>query len=189
MEALAQIYVKHSGPGKFNDKGSIHSYLPAYEELLRPYRETCERVVEIGIYDGHSWRMFSEYFHNADVHGIDCDEQPHGGKADLRPLIAEFPHRIHIFDATDEVMVEEKFGGGNSFSVIIDDAAHNLDQQVKLFSIWGKRLAPGGLYVIEDVQAVDESRVVFEALGFEIMDLRSKKKRYDDVLCVYRKGA
>ncbi len=189
MDTLAEIYKRHSGGTKFNDKNTIHSYLPIYEDILAPYRETGERVCEIGLFDGHSYRMFLEYFHNADVHGIDCDQQPHGGMADLRPLIAEYPHRVHIFDATDAKMVAEKFGGGNLFSLVIDDAAHNIEQQMQLIDVWRPYLSPGGIMITEDIQDLDRDRHRFEERGCEIVDLRKAKNRYDDVLAVWRKPA
>ncbi len=184
MDTLAQIYARHSGGTKFNDKGTSHDYISVYESLLAPYRETAKRVVEIGIYDGHSLRMFEEYFCNAEVHGIDCDEQPHGGKADLRPMILSRMHHIHIFDATDGVSVNHKFENFK-FDVVIDDAAHSIEQQVKLIEVWLPKLAPGGLYVVEDIQEIDCTRAIFESLGFKIIDRRKTKNRYDNVLAVF----
>lgn len=185
MDTLKQIYARHSGPGKFNDKNTVHSYLPIYEEIFAPYRETAERVCEIGLFDGHSLRMLEEYFRTEDVYGIDCDEQPHGGMADLRPMIKEGIHDIYILDAADENSVEMFFPKTEyQFDVVIDDAAHNLEQQMKIYSIWKERLTPGALYVIEDIQAVDRDGEKFEALGFKIIDRRKIKGRYDDVLAV-----
>ncbi len=184
MDTLAQIYARHSGGTKFNDKGTSHDYIGVYESLLAPYRETAKRVVEIGVFDGHSLRMFAEYFTNAEVHGIDCDEQPHGGKADLRPMISDGKHNIHIFDATDGQEVQRKFKD-SLFDIVIDDAAHNIEQQVKLIEIWLPRLAPGGLHVVEDIQEIDCTRAIFESLGFKIIDRRSTKNRYDNVLAVF----
>ena len=190
MESLSEIYKRHSGPGKFNDKGTVHSYIPIYEELFRPYRETAKRVVEIGLFDGHSLCMWEEYFTKAEVYGIDCDEQPHGGLADLRPMIAEGSHNILIMDATNKKKVSEEFGdtfGRCEFDVVIDDGAHHLEQQLELWAVWGPRLATGGIYVIEDLQT-PEAMEKFRTLGFSIVDSRPVKKRYDDILAVYRKG-
>ncbi len=180
---LADIYARHSGPGKFNDKGTVHSYIEIYEGLLSPYRETAKRVLEIGLFDGHSMRMWEEYFRNAEVHGIDCSDQPHGGMADLRPMIAEGTHHIHIFDATDGEIVEEKFKG-TTFDVIIEDGSHDIDQQVKLYDIFEHYLSKDGLYIVEDIADLDKNRCIFETLGFEIIDRRKIRNRFDDVIAV-----
>ena len=34
---------------KFTDKGTLHSYLPLYEKLLAPIKETAINVLEVGI--------------------------------------------------------------------------------------------------------------------------------------------
>lgn len=189
MDTLAQIYARHSGPGKFNDKGTTHDYITGvYEALLSPYRMTAKRFLELGIFDGWSLRMWEAYWGpQCEVHGVDCCEQPHGGAADLRPMIAEGTHNIHIFDATcagvDAEILDKP---ENWFDVIIEDCSHDLDQQLQLWSVWSRRLAPGGLYIIEDLQtktAIEH----FAAREFEIRDRTKIKNRYDDVLAIYRK--
>ncbi len=199
METLAQIYAKHSGPGKFNDKGTTHSYIDVYEELLAPYRKTAGRVLEIGLFDGHSMRMWEDYFSNARVCGVDCSDRPHGGMADLRPMINEKEwrksedrtylyqaHDIRIFDATDRDRVFFEFNYAGKFDVIIDDAAHEIQQQLKLYDIFKDHISKGGIYIVEDIQDIDQSRSLFEALGFEIIDRRKIKNRFDDVLAVMK---
>ncbi len=188
METLAQIYKRHSGPGKFNDRGTSHSYIDAYEILFASYRKTAKRVVEIGVYDGHGLRMISDFFSGAEVHGIDCTDQPHGGMADLRPMIAEGKHNIHIFDASNEEAVNAAFGD-SKFDVVIDDAGHHIEQQMTLADVWLKRLSPGGIYITEDVQHIDVTRHLFEKRGFMVVDRRPIKNRYDDVLAVWRAPA
>lgn len=189
MDTLAEIYKRHSGHGKFNDKNTTHSYLPVYEEILRPYRETSERVIELGVLDGHSWAMWREYFPYADVCGVDCDEQPLGGAYNLQPMIEKSRGAIWIFDATDAAAVAERCLGRNLFSVIIEDCSHQIEQQVQLFQVWKEYLNRGAIYIVEDIADVDRDRVVFEELGFEIIDRRNVKQRFDDVLAIWRKPA
>ncbi len=195
--SLREIYAKYAGVDchSGSDKGSVHSYIDVYETLLAPYR-ACLRTLEIGIMTGHSLRMWEEYFHVAGarpwtgergVHGVDLCDRPHGGIADLRPMIAEGTHRINLLDATDEWKVFDHFGGC-TFDVIIEDAGHSLEQQLLLYSVWKKYLAPDGLYVIEDVDRLDEVRGSFERIGGKIIDLRGVKGRFDDVLVVFGGG-
>lgn len=183
---LHEIYLKHFD-GKWPDMYSIHSYGPVYENLLAPYRE-AKNVLEIGLFNGNRYRIWKEYFHNATVHGIDCDEQPVGGMADLRPLIAE-GHQIHIFDACDKVQIHERFKD-IKFDVIVDDAQHEISQQLALYAAWKPYLAPGAIYIIEDVQNIDADREKFLSLdsekSIEVIDLRHIQKRYDDVLIVIK---
>lgn len=184
MDTLAQIYARQKAEGCASDKGDVHSYISIYEDFLAPYRATAKRVLEIGLFRGHSLRMWEQYFIGAEVYGVDCSDQPHGGMADLRPMIAEGAHRIEIFDAENEAEVDRRFPG-ITFDIVIEDAGHHLDQQLKLRDIFETRITAGGLYVVEDLQS-EAAIAAFRARDFEIIDLRAVKNRYDDVLAVFR---
>ena len=181
---LQQIWDELKEQGYESDKGSVHSYIPVYEKLLAPYRETALNVLEIGLFKGDSLRMWEQYFTRAAVLGIDCSVTPHGGMADLRPMIEE-GWRIEIFDAENINEVEGRFSR-YKFDVIIDDAGHHIEQQLNLYSIWKNYLADGGMYIVEDVQDIDNDWYEFTSLGGLIYDLRSEKNRYDDVLIVIK---
>lgn len=188
MNSLKEIWQQLKDSGKGSDKGDVHSYIDVYNNILAPYRDTAKNVLEIGVFKGHSLLMWEQYFTNATVHGIDCDEQPVGGMADLRPLIAE-GHQIHIFDACDKVQIHERFKD-IKFDVIVDDAQHEISQQLALYAAWKPYLAPGAIYIIEDVQNIDADREKFLSLdsekSIEVIDLRSVKGRYDDVIIVIK---
>ena len=61
------------------DKHTIHSYLEIYEELFSDRRLDCNTFLEIGMYTGASLFMWSQYFENATVYGIDPDVAPFMG--------------------------------------------------------------------------------------------------------------
>lgn len=171
-----------------SDKGTIHSYLEVYEEILAPYRETAKNILEIGIFKGDSLRMWKQYF-IGDVYGVDCDIKPHGGMADLTEMVKSGEFNIKLFNATNENAVKDNFRG-IMFDVIVEDAGHAVEQQVELYNIWKNYLNKGGIYIIEDVQDIDNTRFTFENLdnskNITILDLRNKKGRYDDVLVIIK---
>ena len=189
MKTLAEIYQKYAGVDARSgcDKGSVHAYIETYASLLAPYRSTAKFVLEVGIMGGHSLRMWEEYFDSAVVHGVDLCDQPFDGMADLRPMIAENTHCIHLFDATSQAEVEERFSGV-MFDVIIEDASHSIESQLAIYANLRSHLAPDGIYIIEDVEDIDRSRPFFEKIDamrpVGVFDLRSIKKRFDDVLVV-----
>lgn len=189
MNTLSNIYYTLAKQGYESDKGTVHSYIDVYERILEPHRK-ANAMLEIGLFKGHSLRMWEQYFDQADVYGVDCDVLPHGGLGDLTAMIASGEHNIHIFDAEDRDRVHDRFANRQRFDVIIEDAGHHLPQQIKMYDIWKHYLAPGGIYIIEDVQDIDASRDVFRELDdtkdIEIVDLRAKKGRYDDVLIIIR---
>jgi len=53
------------------DKNTTHSYLPLYQKLLIKKKETAKNVLEIGISDGGSIKLWSDFFTNANIYGID----------------------------------------------------------------------------------------------------------------------
>lgn len=186
METLTEIWERLYSK---SDKGDVHSYLEVYEQKLEPYRESAKRVLEVGLFNGASLRMWGEYFHIAALHGIDCDIRPHGGLGDLRPIIAEGIYDIHIMDAESEEQVKRVFDG-MKFDVIIEDAGHHLAQQLKIYHVLRPYLNEGGIYIIEDIQDIDVTRKVFEQFDeekqIEILDRRHIKNRYDDVMVIIR---
>ena len=182
MNTLAEIYARHPG----SDKGTTHSYIEFYERWLAPYRHTAQRVLEIGLSNGDSLRMWEEYFTHAEVWGVDRSDQPDGGRWDLRPIITEGTHHIAILDATDRAAVEARFGG-MTFDIIIEDASHRIGEQLRIYANFRWFFKPG-LYIIEDVQDLDRDLACLRAIDplrrVSIGDRRAMKGRYDDVLVV-----
>lgn len=183
---LEQIYKKNI-VGEWPDKGTVHSYIEVYEQLLAPYRETALNILEIGLFSGQSLRMWEQYFDRSICTGIDCSDRPCGGLQDLRPMIDEETHNIFIMDGTKKSDIEKNFKGIN-FDVIIDDGSHNIEHQLESYKHFKSHIAKGGIYIIEDVQDVDKNKDLFFALDdkkrIEILDRRAIKNRYDDVLVV-----
>ncbi len=183
MKTLQEIWLKMPLQ---SDKGDIHSYLNTYESILSPYRLTAKHILEIGLFNGASLLLWEQYFPGT-VHGIDCSETPHDGMADLRPLIAEGTHNIHIMDGTSESAIQKEFGD-MKWDVVIDDGSHQLEHQLQTVNIFKHRLSENGIIIIEDIQNLDKDRCIFEGLDMDvqIIDLRRSKNRYDDVLIILK---
>ncbi len=184
MNTLQNIWLTLFKQGYETDKGSVHSYIEVYEEILAPYRNTALNILEIGIFKGNSLRMWQEYF-TGEVHGIDCDTEPIGGMANLKPMIDTGEYNIYIFNAESSEEAWEHFGD-RKFDVIIEDAGHNIEQQLQMYRVWREYLSPGGVYIIEDIQDIDRDGHLFVELGGEVIDRRHIKNRYDDVLVIFR---
>jgi len=120
------------------DKAWRHHYLDFYEEYL-PGPEFDGRLLEIGIYEGASLRMWREFYPLAqDIVGIDI-------VADLPVVDGATVLRINSSDIT----ALRELG---SFDIIIDDGSHTtLDQQVTFHGLYDHQLNPGGYYVMEDL--------------------------------------
>lgn len=186
METLLSLYNKHK-KGDWPDKGSVHSYIEVYEEILAPYRHTAKNILEIGLMSGESLRVFTEYFDGV-VFGMDCTVTPFDGLANLTQTIMD-GYNVVIGDATDPVHVENYFKT-EKFDVVIEDANHNLAQQLQIYKTLKPYLNKGAIYIIEDIQDIHATREVFENIDPEkevtILDRRHIKGRYDDCLVILK---
>lgn len=187
-ESLQEIWSELAESGYETDKGSVHSYIEVYEEILAPYRNTASNIIEIGVFKGNSIIMWDVYF-SCQVHGIDCSITPLDGMADLRPMIENSSRKIHILDATDEAQIEKEFGD-TKWDVVIDDGSHLVQHQVQTINIFKDRMNKGGIIVLEDIQDIDKDGWIFNAISgnftVEILDRRHIKGRYDDCLVILR---
>jgi spermidine synthase len=120
------------------------SYLDIYELYLRPYKNEPIALLEIGINDGESLRMWKSYFPKAEIFGIDIDPRCRS--------FAEERIRIAIGSQDDEAFLGGCFGGDRRFDVILDDGSHVNKMTLASFQyLFYHRLRPGGLYILEDL--------------------------------------
>lgn len=118
------------------DKATYHKYCDFYQENL-PDRDFNGRLLEIGIMDGNSLRMWREYYPNAEIIGIDIH---------VRPKRIDGVKMIKM-DATDVNAISSL----GMFDIIIDDASHmTQDQQVTFDHMYHNQLNDGGFFVMED---------------------------------------
>lgn len=129
----------------FSDKGNPHSYIDYYESQFAP-RQAKATILEIGIKTGGSLLMWSRYFEQYRIVGVDLS--PTWSAA--RPFQAELeanPSIELIFgqDSTQPIKLE------GVFDFVIDDGAHDMETQWLTFLNCWHLVAPGGTYFIEDV--------------------------------------
>lgn len=169
------------------DKNTTHSYGPVYDRLFYPYKERPIRLLEIGISGGYALQAYADYFPNGDIFGIDIVNKVNK-EALKNPRL-----NITIANALDKQVIDSY---KDHFDIIIEDASHAVDHQIQHFRDFAPKVASGGLYIIEDIVGPNADyikniiRPVADCLGFtlEIIDLRSVKGRYDDVLIVARRN-
>lgn len=187
----SSFWVKHG-----TDKDTMHSYGPLYERLLAPYRERATRVLEIGLFSGASLVVWAEFFKNATIDGVDIDSSL--WRFDLFPL--EDPRiRMHEMDGTLMSAPKElvKRGAPEAFDVIIEDGSHRAQHQVSHLEAFAASIAPGGIYIIEDIMQENVTKLQkpfaqlckMHSLRMEWHDLRHNKHRPDDIVAVFYKDA
>ncbi|MFR9729804.1 class I SAM-dependent methyltransferase [Saccharopolyspora sp. MS10] len=133
-----------------SDKWGLHFYAPHYERHFGPLRDRPLTVLELGIggYDdpaagGGSLRMWKRFFPRALVYGVDV--------VDKSPLAEQRLYPIRG-DQSDVDFLAELAGEIGPVDVVIDDGSHYCPDVISSFRALFPLLAPGGLYVIEDLQ-------------------------------------
>lgn len=170
---------------KYNtDKATFHKYLDFYEKKL-PKRDFSGRLLEIGIMDGASIRMWREYYPNAEIVGIDT-----GLQSDLRIEGAT----LLELDGTKPTELK-KLG---KFDIIIDDGSHMTADQQKSFNwLYYKQLNKGGVYILEDLHTslipayVNSKKTTLEfldRLNIKVIHYRRDPDEVDSMTCVIKAG-
>ncbi len=122
------------------------SYLDVYEKYLSEYRDKNISLLEIGVRKGDSLRTWKSYFQDGEIFGVDID--PSTKKSEEKRI------RIEIGSQDDIQFLKTCFGEDKKFDIIIDDGSHVNKMTITSFEyLFNKRLRPGGIYIIEDLEA------------------------------------
>lgn len=136
---LDELAIKHK-----TDKGSTdHSYTSKYSLYLEQYRNEKFNLLEIGVCDGASVKMWKDYFPKANIVALDIDSRCKEFEEDRI--------NIHIGDQTDIKFLNNIIKEYNHFEIILDDGGHSWRQQIISFETLFPQLTPGGMYFIEDM--------------------------------------
>jgi hypothetical protein len=125
-------------------------YFEAYQAIFGPYRKRALRILEIGVYEGASLRLWKRYFVHAQtvIAGIDID-----------PGCAQFDSpreniHVRIGDQTDSAFLDRVAREFGPFDIIIDDGSHNSGDLIQTFNhLFADALKDDGIYLAEDLHA------------------------------------
>ena len=149
-ETVAFLAKQKSELGKlfFGHQGRVMQkwihYLDLYDVYLSPYRVGPVKMLEIGVNRGGSLQLWREYFGpEASIYGVD-----------VNPQCAEFadaPTQVRIGSQADPEFLRSVVSEMGQPNIIIDDGSHVAKHQQVSFETLFPLLAPGGMYVIEDM--------------------------------------
>ena len=157
----------------------LHSYAVPYEQLLSSRRLDVKRVLEVGVRHGGSLKLWRDYFPNALVFGADNGSEAGLWKSDC--------DRIHVeyADSTKPQTLAALGATFGPFDLIVDDGSHYYIHQIATFAALRPYLAPGGIYVVEDVSDISYAEIMAKEFGGKVYDLKAVKNRHDDHLVVF----
>lgn len=122
------------------DKATYHGFTDFYEEKFNELDFHPRTILEIGIKEGSSLRMWHSFFPKAIVIGVD-----------INPAF-DIPGVITMQgDATDSVFFDRI--RHIPFDLIIDDGSHMTADQQKTFVLFSQLLTDDGIYILEDLHS------------------------------------
>jgi hypothetical protein len=169
------------------DKNTNHSYLPVYDKLFESKRHTANHILEIGIAQGGSIKLWRDYFPDALIHAADIYPQ-----SELPVDLSKLPDVI-CYTNTDAYSPDFLQRMYMPLDIVIDDGPHTFQSQEAAIKAYVPRLAKDGILVIEDIQQWSHVQQLIDAIPsqypctIEVHDLRAKKGRPDDILLILQK--
>jgi len=136
----------YSGPSK-------HGYAPFYDIILKHLRNEPIRMLEIGVcmegtIGGHSIRMWSDYFINAEIYTFDIVDMSNNSAITENNRVSFY--RGDQGNRNDFLKMYESFGNKN-FDFILEDGSHTTQHQMISLGCLFKYIKPGSFYILEDI--------------------------------------
>lgn len=174
------------------DKNTTHSYLKLYQELLISKKETAKNVLEIGVQAGGSIKLWSDFFTNATIYGLDIMNV-----ANMWDGIKN-KNNIILYGSTDaynDNFFTDTFLNKNiKFDFMLDDGPHTLESMKSFIKLYSQIMTDDGILIIEDVQSWDWIDILKNEVPdslkkyIKVYDLRPNKNRYDDIVLTIDKS-
>jgi hypothetical protein len=169
---MRPLYAKRHGAEKTKQDGPIgHFCSKVYPTYFEPIKDEPIKLLEIGIYEGNSLRMWRDYFTKAQIYGLDVD-----------PSRKFEEERIHTFigDQSSRDVLKALPG---PFDIVIDDGSHKCQDMITSFECLFPMLPAGGLYFIEDTNLIrkevwnpaDEFTPYFTKIALDVAANRNKE--------------
>jgi len=167
------------------DKNTVHSYVDHfYEHEFKKYQNKNIKLLELGVDQGGSMLLWANYFKNGEILGVDIEFR--GNSADA---CKKYPNiTLYQNNAYDYAFISTL----PAVDILIDDGPHSLESQLFTVKVMSNQVAPGGMLIIEDIQSENDLQKLLAAVPLylksytEVVDLRSIKNRYDDLILVIR---
>ena len=119
-------------------------YFDIYDRHFSRFRGKPVTVLEFGVSHGGSLEMWRDYFgRKAIIHGVDIDPR-------CRDLAGRRT-TIHIGDQEDREFLRRLVDEIGPVDVVVEDGGHTMGQQIATFEEVYPRMAPDGVFLIEDL--------------------------------------
>lgn len=142
-------------------------YQKVYGKIFEPFRNDVFTMLEIGIYEGASLKVWLDYFPNATIIGADiksCDVVN-----DRYKYIEVNQGDLSSFDALNKYA---------PYKIIMDDASHKSLHIIQSLGRLYSMLSKNGMYIIEDLDC-RRARIARELLIKDISNMGNMWQKYN----------
>ena len=143
------------------DKWTDHYYVQdLYEPLFEQFQNKKVNVLEIGVWNGESMKLWHDYFVNAkNIVGIDIFVR--SSFKEVSGWLKDYDVKLHKFNSHEDTDKFNKFTDTykEGFDIIIDDGSHWYENQINTYKKFKNLMNPGGVYIIEDISFEREESV------------------------------
>ncbi len=144
---------------KYPSSKNISGFIQLYEKYFFSLKNSKINILEIGIENGDSLRIWREYFPNANICGVDI----------IKKNFQINNVDIQQGDQSNHNFLKSLIDNYKKFDIIIDDGSHKAKHIIASFNFLFPYLNNDGIYVIEDLQTS-----YFPRYGGSRINLRKK---------------
>jgi len=120
-------------------------YTEIYENYFSALRNARLNILELGILNGGSLKLWADYFPNSQITGIDINQVNIQDKTGRIHAFQGYQQDKRFLDHVRQVVAPD------GFNIIIDDASHiGLYTKESFWHLFDNHLVNGGIYIIED---------------------------------------
>ena len=194
MNAIKEINKKYGGSHggtnldskRTNFGGDMvdHGYHEFYHKYFNTLHERGNvSLLEVGIYRGGGLVVWSDYFEDGSIYGVDIgiqDYLAHKPKYESKGGYSNNNVTVHKGDSTNKETWDKEIHDYPLMDIIIDDGHHvPKSNEATLDNFWDK-LKPGGIYVIEDIRTpyLSEVRIFLNERNLTYETYQGKKGEY-----------
>lgn len=135
MSRLTEIGRKYD-----TDKATSHGFTEFYSEYVVQY--VNPNILEIGVYQGASLKMWDEYFGSPLIVGIDIEDKKQYDSKNIKTIVADQGKPEELLKCLDIC---------KEYQIMVDDGSHIIGHQISTLANLFPHLSSGGVYFLEDL--------------------------------------
>ena len=169
---------------KYKTDKLILGYIKKYEKYFNSKQYEEITLVEVGVLEGKSLKMWRDYFPNGKIYGIDIFKHK-TAESDFKMLNKEGRIKVYKADQNNKKQMKDvikeilKHSGNKGIDIAIDDGMHYNHSLVHTFGRLFPHLNSDGIYVAEDVAYCNENTAKKGKYKNIILDVRTQFKEWE----------